>query len=1138
MVWQGTDDIDMSWFDDDPEPEDFTFYIDTAADLYGLTVLISGDNGGNYWHRFSGYTIILRSDLDMSQAEASWMPIGRLFHTGTGAYMSYRYPSDRAFFGVFDGGGNSVKYKFDDEFYPKINAGGDFLAGLFGEIGQGGRVSNLSVEAVIDPAEKAGRYSVAGIALVNHGTIANCDVSADITAFSVGGAVYINGPTGVIQNCAVSGDFNLNMNDGEDSGGIAVQNFGIIKGCSYSGEMNIISEKVFSGAVYFGGIAAYNSFSVSFGPADSGSVENCKAAAKIRIGREYLSKTHVGGIVGRQMNNGIIRNCVFEGTLDGWRMGGIAGYAEGSSSTREGFIENCAASVRLGESSIGAGQIYCGGIVGYVYTPGMNVRNCFAEGSFNLSAGTENEADVHYLGGLAGSLGTYGASSVPFQNCVASMDISSRLANGTVYIGGLFGQQSDNANAPVSKNNISLCGIDVTGLGEGVAQNVGALSGRRNETVSDISDSKWLASGAPGLSYAANPADPIPEGVGPFESESQSPAATAILTPALAALDGSPVEFAVNVYPRLASNASGVTGTWSIAGGIEFDPAAPTGLTAAVKPVELGEGTVSFDVASNALYGGITPNLAAYVSVRGLPDQPADPPGGDPGQTDAPEIGEVAPEDGELALPDGVFLPVPGSAKRIELTEQSRLPGGLGDLSDYVDIDPLTGVVTVKNDAIIDNMDAALEKTVETDEELLPLPVFQAEVNPAKGTALVTFVNVDLSAFEGKKIGDLILLKLTNKGKTVSFPEASELESIKAGEYIITDHKGEPRLDSEAVTKSGVYYVSVAIKDNSDYDWNAADREIADPLAIALKKKAADASKDTSVSDIWTKIPSGDVKSADKNGLIIVPEGTSLNELPIWITPTHTQAVVSPDANGKSYDFTGPRKFNVLAEDKATSKDITVTIKADSSSKADGILVSAATPDYVKANWKTYVYVNLDGTVSVNMEIPMAGTGVPDYIKANTTGFVETSIAFLIADKDGEIVRSYALDAQNGNSPNARGAYAAPYSLYFSGECESVADYESAEIKGFTYSLNGTVYEQTLDPAVRVSTGTDIEEYDDDDEVAEIDTGGKDTDDTDDETGSLGGCDAGAPVFAAIFAALCAFSRRRRRAAKEGRMKK
>ena len=112
----------------------------------------------------------------------TWTPIGN---------------SDKAFAGKFDGNGKTISGL-------NINASSMFYVGLFGYVGSGGSVSNLTVAN----SNFYGKNSVGGICGYNKGTITGCTSSANVSGTQSVGGICGNLAGGNIMNCSNSGTVN------------------------------------------------------------------------------------------------------------------------------------------------------------------------------------------------------------------------------------------------------------------------------------------------------------------------------------------------------------------------------------------------------------------------------------------------------------------------------------------------------------------------------------------------------------------------------------------------------------------------------------------------------------------------------------------------------------------------------------------------------------------------------------------------------------------------------------------------------------------------------------------------------------------------------------------------------------------
>ena len=155
-------------------------------------------------HNYAGKTVILTSDLDLTNAEIKYI---------------------KSFSGIFDGQGHIITCGIT----------------LFDSIPNSGILKNLEVTNT----EADGQTS-SGIAYTNHGSIINCHFSGTISASNnVGGIASSN--HGSIINCHFSGTISGSYGH---TGGIVNNNHGTIINCYAAGTINASN--------YIGGIASSN----------------------------------------------------------------------------------------------------------------------------------------------------------------------------------------------------------------------------------------------------------------------------------------------------------------------------------------------------------------------------------------------------------------------------------------------------------------------------------------------------------------------------------------------------------------------------------------------------------------------------------------------------------------------------------------------------------------------------------------------------------------------------------------------------------------------------------------------------------------------------------------------------------------
>lgn len=197
--------------------------------------------------------------------------------------------------------------------------------GVFRYLSSSASVLNLTVKGEIIP--KGTRTAVGGIAGENAGTIRGCSFSGTVSGLEkVGGIAGVNTVTGLIESCdtegAVSGKHYV--------GGIAGQNSGVIRDCWNTAAINSTAEQ---------NTVGLNDITLE-------SITGSEAANAV---------TDIGGIAGA--SGGVIRDCDNRGTVGyphmGYNVGGIAG-------SQSGYITGCENSAAV------CGRKEVGGIVGQI----------------------------------------------------------------------------------------------------------------------------------------------------------------------------------------------------------------------------------------------------------------------------------------------------------------------------------------------------------------------------------------------------------------------------------------------------------------------------------------------------------------------------------------------------------------------------------------------------------------------------------------------------------------------------------------------------------------------------------------------------------------------------------------------------
>lgn len=162
----------------------------------------------------------LSADINMAGKE--WTPIG------TDENNSYN--------GTFDGNGKTITGL-------TVNQSEKYNAGLFGCLGSGGKVQNLTLENV----NISGTYYVGSVVGTNFGTVSGCTASGNITGTEtlVGGVVGWN--KGTVTGCTASG----NISGRRNTGGVVEENVGTVTACHATGDVTGTEEAA-------GGVVGWN----------------------------------------------------------------------------------------------------------------------------------------------------------------------------------------------------------------------------------------------------------------------------------------------------------------------------------------------------------------------------------------------------------------------------------------------------------------------------------------------------------------------------------------------------------------------------------------------------------------------------------------------------------------------------------------------------------------------------------------------------------------------------------------------------------------------------------------------------------------------------------------------------------------
>ena len=269
----------------DSNTETITIY---SAD--GLKVVSDLVNGGK-----RTLNVILANDIDLTGID--WTPIGT---------------SGNTYIGTFDGKDKTIT--------GLTVTTSDRYAGLFGDIGSGGKVMNVKLEGVQIESDNE-LSDVGGVAGWSQGNIENCSVS---------GSVIGRGMNSIV------------------GGVVGYQNGGFLTGCSSSATVNA--------GCTAGGVA---------GISDSGAtLTACYATGDVTL-ESINTGNYAGGVVGINTNSSTLIACYAWGSVSGSGSGTI--YVGGvTGDNLDGTLTACYHANGT-VSGTGSGTIYTGGVAGRNY---------------------------------------------------------------------------------------------------------------------------------------------------------------------------------------------------------------------------------------------------------------------------------------------------------------------------------------------------------------------------------------------------------------------------------------------------------------------------------------------------------------------------------------------------------------------------------------------------------------------------------------------------------------------------------------------------------------------------------------------------------------------------------------------------
>ena len=270
--------------------------------------------------------ITLTGDIDLTGID--WTPIG----------IDYNHQ----YTGTFDGGNYTIT--------GLTVTGSDQYAGLFGCIGSGGTVKNVTLKEVKIESDN-GMSDVGGVAGWSYGTLENCSVSGSVSGRGqnsiVGGVVgYQSG--GSITGCSSS----TTVNAGNVAGGVAGCTYSAtLTGCYATGDVTL--ESINLGGNFAGGVVGNNT--------NSSTLIACYATG--RVTGSGSGTVYTGGVTGSN-DLGTLTACYHaKGTVKGsdGATGGVAGRNYKGLMPYGGIITACYWGGNGQEQGIGEDQVGTGG---------------------------------------------------------------------------------------------------------------------------------------------------------------------------------------------------------------------------------------------------------------------------------------------------------------------------------------------------------------------------------------------------------------------------------------------------------------------------------------------------------------------------------------------------------------------------------------------------------------------------------------------------------------------------------------------------------------------------------------------------------------------------------------------------------
>lgn len=232
------------------------------------------------------------------------------------------------YYGKFSGNGHSIKNVY-------INEHEKSQVALFGEVNSGSVIRDLT----LDGGSIYGKESVAGIAVVNNGSLINCTNSCSVSG-DIGDIGFIGGvcaySEGTLISCRNTGSVSCTAgthDEGRTTGGVCGYSYGKISGCYNSGTVESPKQA--------GGVC---------GSSSDGEIKNCYNSGAVS------GTKNVGGICGTGNCNSL-SGCFNSGEVTGTgNIGGICGSVSGYESNGHEIVSSVSGCANTGKVS-GSGSL-------------------------------------------------------------------------------------------------------------------------------------------------------------------------------------------------------------------------------------------------------------------------------------------------------------------------------------------------------------------------------------------------------------------------------------------------------------------------------------------------------------------------------------------------------------------------------------------------------------------------------------------------------------------------------------------------------------------------------------------------------------------------------------------------------------